>query len=664
MSHQSTGSGTRPPAVRRLPALDGIRAVLVTFLLCFHFGFTRLQGAWLAINVFFVLSGFLIVRPLVQERARTGRISFVTFYARRARRLFPALALLLAAVVVYGFVFAPDQARGPLRWDVLATMGYFMNWRLIAQSNQYFVQFSEPSVLQHAWSLSVEEQFYLVIPALILLLMAVLRTRRALIATLVGLALVSAGWMAVVGVGSDVARSHLYYGTDTRAQSLLVGAALGVLAARFGTAERPNPLPVRHVQAVGWAAFALTVAGFVVAVPQTPLMADGGMFVLSLVAVAWVWAVSDERGGSLQRVLAVPPLAALGRVSYGVYLWHWPIGLWLGQLMPDEPTWIRVVVGFVLTIGVATISYQRVERPIHDRGWRVVVGTAFRARTIAAATVAALFFGAVGVGVGAPAAAGVAAPGSTTGRVVRLVPGQPAFHRPAKPYTIALYGDSVPYLLTQNFPAQTFPGVTAKSIAIPGCDLLDQPLVDPVHNDLNDNSKQCVRLKRDLPTEVKNTHSQLLVIFPSLLLGFPHRFGDTDRWWGDRQYSAAVSAKLSAVVAAAKANGSQPAIATQTCRDAQQVHLDNFVDRVRRAEPTALQELESAHRVNAFIRRWATAHHVPLADLHGAVCPHGKVRAVSGMQVFNDGIHFSAQFTPSVWAYLIAELGTDRSAAS
>ncbi|MBB2891361.1 acyltransferase family protein [Flexivirga oryzae] len=643
---------------RRLAALDGIRGVLVIFLLCFHFGFTQLQGAWLTLNVFFVLSGFLIVRLLVQERARTGRISFVAFYARRARRLFPALALLLATVVIYGFLFASDQVRGPLRWDVLATMGYFMNWRLIAQSNQYFVQFSEPSVLQHAWSLSVEEQFYLVIPALILLLMAVLRTRRALIATLAGLALVSAGWMAVVGVGSDVARSHLYYGTDTRAQSLLMGAALGVLAARFGAVERPSPLPVKHVQAVGWAAFALTVASFVLAVPQTPLMADGGMFVLSLVAVAWVWAVSDERAGPLQRVLAVPPLAALGRISYGVYLWHWPIGLWLGQLMPDEPTWVRVVVGFVLTIGVATISYQRVERPIHDLGWRAVVGTPLRARTIAAGTAAALFFGAIGVGVGAPAATGVGAPG-TTGKVVRLVPGQPPFHRPAKPYTIALYGDSVPYLLVQNFPKGDFPGVRAASVAVPGCDLLDQPWIDP-RNGAEPNIGSCKKFKQDIPGHIAAAHANLLIIIPGALLGFRHEFDGKALWWGDPKYEKAIRSKLDTITRAAKAVGTDVAIVTQTCRSDKATGLGQLVDAVRQNDPIVLKELESASHENTFLRRWANDERVPIADLHKAVCPTGVPRSIPGTPIFGDGVHFSPQFTPSVWAFLIAELGKGR----
>ncbi|RNI17293.1 acyltransferase family protein [Flexivirga caeni] len=659
MSPGTPGSRSRPAAVRRLPALDGIRGVLVIFLLAFHFGVGRLQGAWLTLNVFFVLSGFLIVRMLVEERAQTGSVRIGAFYARRARRLFPALATLLAVIVVYGLVFASSAVRASLKWDLFATMGYFMNWRLIAQSNQYFVQFAEPSMLQHTWSLSVEEQFYLVIPALLLLLMRVVTTRRALIAAFTGLAIVSAGWMAVVGVATAQARSHVYYGTDTRAQSLLLGAALGVLTARFGAGERRNPLPVKTVQLAGAAAFVVTLAGFLLAAPQTQLMVDGGMFVLSLAAVVWVWTAADARGGPLQRALAIPPLAALGRISYGAYLWHWPIGLWLGQLMPGGPVWLRVVLGFALTLGVATISYQRIERPIHDRGWRAVVGSVPRARTLAAGVLAALLFGAVGVGRGAMAA-GQPQPGNSA-RIVSLVPGQGQFVPPAKPYTVALYGDSVPDLLVQNFPQQDFPGVHAVALAVPGCDLLDQPYVNQAGGGtVSPNHADCTQFKADTAQRLTAAHSQLLVIFPSILLGFPHRFGDRDLWWGDPRYSAAITARLNTIVAAARAAGSEPAIVTQTCRDSASGGLGRFVDVAQAKDPAMLREFRTADHVNSLIRSWGSQHGVPVADLDAALCPGGVPRQLPGLPVYGDDIHLSRQITPSVWAFLLAQLADRR----
>jgi len=595
--------------------------VLVIFLLCFHFGFTQLKGAWLTLNVFFVLSGFLIVRLLVEERARTGHIRFLAFYARRARRLFPALALLLAALLVYGFAFASDQARAPLRWDVLATMGYFMNWRLIAQSNQYFAQFSDPSMLQHAWSLSVEEQFYLVIPALILLLMAVLRTRWALIATLIGLALVSAGWMAVVGVGSDVARSHLYYGTDTRAQSLLMGAALGVWTARLGSSERPNAFSQRQVQVVGLVALAITIAGFVLAVPQTPLMADGGMFALSLAALALVWATADERVGPLQRMLAVPPLAALGRISYGAYLWHWPIGLWLVQLMPDGHTWLRVVIGFVLTIGVATVSYQRIERPIHDRGWQVVIGGVRRARVIAIGVVLSL--GLCTVGLGGGTAGAVATPNSTDaaagngkavvtgGPVPDLVAGQPAYDPDAERETVAVYGDSIPFRLAQNYPQASYPGVQLVNLAVSGCDLLPVPYLNPVTGARDASSDDCRSSRTQWPHQLRDTGSQLLLVFASWLLAFPHELDGKARRWGDPAYTKAVTHQLDIVAEGARQTGVDVAVVTSSCLEVSD---------------------------EAICGAGATAGH-----------PGGR-------SLFVDGVHFSPWGAAVVWKWLVPQV--------
>lgn len=641
-------------SIRRLDALDGMRGILAIFLLCYHFGVTQLTGSWLVLNVFFVLSGFLIVRLIVQERARNGRIDFLAFYARRARRLFPALAVLLTGVVVYGLAFASDAQRATLRWDVLGTMGYFMNWRLIARSDQYFVHFQEPSVLQHAWSLSVEEQFYLVAPLLMLGLMAVLRTRRALIRVLVGLAVLSAVWMAIVGVGDDYARSHLYYGTDTRAQSLLLGAALGVATARMGKTAKSYALPVRQVQLIGWTAFAATMLSLVFAAPQTTLMADGGMFVLSLVTVAWVWATADERGGSMQRFLAWGPFVGLGRISYGAYLYHWPIGLWVGKALPDAPVWQVVVIAFPLSVGVATLSYQRIEKPIHDQGWRVVLGSALKARTVATCLVIGLFVGAFGITGGSTGMA--SASSAEQAKVIPLVAGQAKFERPSKQYTIALYGDSVPYLLVKNYPANRFPGVTARAVAVPGCDLLDQPWIKPP-SDVEPNLDTCKKFKKDIPGHIANAHSNLLIIVPGSLLGFRHKFGDRTLWWDDPKYQRTISAKLDFIASAAKAAHTKLAIVTQTCRSDKSVGLTQLVDSVRTNDPAVLRELESATHVNKLVRSWARKHHTKVADLAKAVCPDGIPRPVKGVRIFGDGIHFSPEFTPSVWAYLIAELG-------
>lgn len=643
---------TGSSADRRVGALDGIRGVLVIFLLLFHFGVTQLSGAWLTLNVFFVLSGFLIVRMLVQERARTGRIRFVAFYARRARRLFPALALLLMAVVIYGLAFASSAQRASLRWDVLATMGYFMNWRLISQSDQYFVHFAEPSVLQHTWSLSVEEQFYLVVPLLVLALMAMLRTRRAVISALLGLATLSAVWMAVVGVGTDHARSHLYYGTDTRAQSLLLGAALGVWTARFGARPRPNSFSVKQVQLLGSGALAITLVGFVVADPQTTLMANGGMFVLSLAATAWVWAAADDRTGPLQRVLAVRPLAALGRISYGAYLWHWPIGLWLGQALPGAPVWQRVVAGFMLTIGIATLSYQRLERPIHDHGWRALLGGALRARTVAVAVAVALVVGAFGLH-GNPAAAAEGPP--VAAPAPNLVPRQPTYRAPETPETIALFGDSVPDRLTKDFPASDYKNLKVINGASSGCDLLTTPYLNPGNNDPESLRPDCVAFKKEWPKQLEGTGTKLLLIMPSRLLQLTHVIDGKKRTLGDHVYDQAVRHQLDVVAAGAKRAGARVAMVTMPCYDPKTA-AGVFLKTMRESAPETLHAFAHPAQLNALVRGWATAHGAPVIDLHGAVCGSGDTpKRPGGNSLYADGVHFSPWGAKVVWKWLAPE---------
>ncbi|GGB33518.1 membrane protein [Flexivirga endophytica] len=636
----------------RVDALDGIRGVLVIFLLSYHFGLSRLSGAWLTLNVFFVLSGFLIVRLLVQERARSGRIDFLAFYARRARRLLPALAVLLAAVLVYGLAFASESQRATMRWDVLGTMFYFMNWRLISQSDQYFVHFTEPSVLQHAWSLSVEEQFYLVAPLLVLALMALLRTRRALIAVLVGLAVVSAGWMAYVGVGSDLARSHLYYGTDTRAQSLLLGAALGVASAHLGRNAQSYSVPVKQVQIIGWAAFALTVLSFVVAAPQTTLMADGGMFVLSLITVVWVWATADERGGSMQRVLGWRPLAGLGRISYGAYLYHWPIGLWVEQALPDAPVWQRVLLAFPLSIGVATLSYQRIERPIHDRGWRVVVGGPIKARTVAVGIAVALAVGALGVH-GNPAAA--AESPNVSAPTPDLVRGQAAYEASDGKRTIALFGDSVPDRLAKDFPSSDYRNLEVVDAASSGCDLLDVPYLNPGNGDREPLRKDCVAFKKKWPQQLEGTGTELLLVIPSRLLQFPHQLDGKARTWGDPVYDRAVEKQLDVVAAGAERAGAGVAMVTMPCYDEKSA-AGVFLKTMREHSPQSLRSFAHPAQLNAIVRKWARAHGAPVIDLKDAVCGSGdSPKRPGGYSLYADGVHFSPWGAKVVWKWLVPQ---------
>ncbi|HWW54174.1 MAG TPA: acyltransferase, partial [Acidimicrobiales bacterium] len=224
-----------------LPAIDGLRALAVIAVVAYHLGLPWARGGFLGVDLFFVLSGFLITGLLLREREQTGRIDLGHFYARRARRLLPALFLVLAAVSTWVAATGTTPDLTSVRSDALAALAYVANWRLVLSHSGYFAQFSAPSPLRHAWSLAIEEQYYLVWPILLLGLMRLGRgSRRATVLATLVLAVLSASAMAVMyHPGADPSR--IYYGTDTRAFELLVGALLALL-----TTARPASGAVRR----------------------------------------------------------------------------------------------------------------------------------------------------------------------------------------------------------------------------------------------------------------------------------------------------------------------------------------------------------------------------------------------------------------------------------
>src|SRR6478609_10027156 len=211
------------------PALDGVRALAVIAVIMFHAGNTYATAGFIGVDVFLVLSGFLITLLLLRELRTSGRVAFGAFWMRRARRLLPALILVLLAVALFGaFVATDDEALG-LRGDLLGSLFYVQNWRFVLSGASYFTQFGSPSPLRHMWSLAIEEQWYLVWPLLLFGIMKVTRKNlRLVMAIILVLAAGSALLMAALyHQGGDASRA--YYGTDTRAQALLIGAALAVL---------------------------------------------------------------------------------------------------------------------------------------------------------------------------------------------------------------------------------------------------------------------------------------------------------------------------------------------------------------------------------------------------------------------------------------------------
>jgi peptidoglycan/LPS O-acetylase OafA/YrhL len=403
-----------------------VRALAVLAVVGFHEGASELSGGFLGVDVFFVLSGFLITDLLLSMHDRLGRLDLRDFWSRRARRLLPALALMLIAVTAAATVIEPGQDAS-LRPALLAAVTYTSNWYQILHHVSYFASlglFRAPPPLDHLWSLAIEEQFYLIWPLLLWLLIFLLNGRRARVAATLILAALSALAMALEYSPGDP--SLVYYGTDTHASALLIGAALA-LALPLATIASLAGAQVRRLDAAG-------VVGLVLLAWAAGHFSgnDRAVYPLGLIlaAVGAAGLVAAAAGtGVIAAMTGVAPLRWVGIRSYGIYLWHWPVIALAGAIAGPGPTspWLWLLEAGV-TIALACASWRFVETPILRDGflatcnrWRLLVDEALRPvsarRRVAPMVVAATALAAVAV-----AGYGVARPpGPAPGGLLRQV---------------------------------------------------------------------------------------------------------------------------------------------------------------------------------------------------------------------------------------------------
>ena len=495
MSTDANARGARP-TLGHIRGLDGIRALSVLAIIAFHTGLNSVPGGFYGVDSFFVLSGFLITSLLVKEWGGTGTIRLRRFWAGRARRLLPALFLLVAVIGIVMAVVPRVLATPHILGDALSTVFYFSNWYSIHGGVTYFSLSAQPSPLLHTWSLAIEEQFYLVWPLIVLGVLKLGTTRRARrvggrpvevlgggslvllsappawrdpewvrrrrLHVLFGVAclgsLASAVLMALLAPDGYTTRA--YYGTDTRAQALLVGAAvaIGLTLWREGSRRRwftrlASVLAVSGV--LGTAALWATTS-------ETSTFAfSGGFLVASLAAGAVVLGCATAPRSLVVRLLELPPLPQWGRISYGVYLWYWPVLLVMTGQRLHWGVYPLFLARVGITVAIAAISYDLVEMPVRRgalRHWRSWVAAPIGA----AAAIGAVFISTL-VPVGATELQGtqitVASSQSTT---ATAVPGQvtasdptptttvPSYLTPAlaptdvtKPVKVLLIGDSI-----------------------------------------------------------------------------------------------------------------------------------------------------------------------------------------------------------------------------
>jgi peptidoglycan/LPS O-acetylase OafA/YrhL/lysophospholipase L1-like esterase len=384
---------------RYLPGLDGLRALAVLAVIAYHLQLGWAPGGMLGVAVFFTLSGYLITDLLLQRWASTGSLQLADFWRRRARRLLPALFLMLAVVTVWVSLADPGQLA-EMRGGVAAAAGYVSNWWLIAQHSSYFARFGPPMPLGHLWSLAVEEQFYLIWPWLLWLGLKWPAGRRSpwLLATAtLALAGASAAAMALLyHPGYDPTR--VYDGTDTRAFGVLIGAALAFVWPTSRPRAGTRAVNRRVLDAAGLAGLAVIACLIWRMGEYSPALYPGGMILVSLATATVIWAVASPVS-RIGPMLGWRPLRWLGVRSYGIYLWHYPI-IVLTTPANGQESLVRGAAQVAASIGAAALSWRFVEDPIRHGalgrwwarltagGWRAAPRQAWVAAGAAAGTVA------------------------------------------------------------------------------------------------------------------------------------------------------------------------------------------------------------------------------------------------------------------------------------
>ncbi len=351
------------------PQLDGVRAVAISAVIAYHLGY--LPGGWVGVDIFFVLSGYLITTILMSHGGSWGRLS--AFWGGRARRLLPAVLVLLLALSIYSWIGGPGLVPAQLRAPALATLFYGANWQQIHAGNSYFAQFTAPSPLQHMWSLAVEEQYYLVWPLLLGVLLLATRSRwirhqrRVLVLSVVSLAVLSAAWM---GVAAHIyGPNRAYLGTDTRAWELLMGGAAALLW--------PPGSPVSRRRT--WSVLtALGVAGVVAGAWWSGgppwWVWDGGLVGFAVCAGLVIVGGVRAPDSPFARLLALGPVRWVGVISYSLYLWHWPAIV----LMTQDSTGLSgaelLSARLAAMLTAACASFYLIERPLRRADWRRLRG--------------------------------------------------------------------------------------------------------------------------------------------------------------------------------------------------------------------------------------------------------------------------------------------------
>ena len=627
------------PSLGRVPALDGIRGLAVAAVLLFHAGVSWAPGGFLGVDVFFVLSGFLITTLLIEEMAERGGIGLRAFWTRRARRLIPALVVTVVVVVATAHLIAEGRSPESVRFDAAAALGYVANWRFIVAGADYFDRAAGPSPLEHTWSLAVEEQFYVVWPLVALL---VLRYRTWLLGVVAAVAAGgSAVAMAAMAGEADVSRA--YFGSDTRVHVVLIGAAAAVVVHHWRAVDqdrRPPEWAWEVAGAVGVAAVGFAVAG---AGGQELGLYRGGFAALAACTAIVAGSVVLAPNGGIAAVLSLPPFRWLGEISYAAYLWHWPAYLLLTSSRTGLEGNQLLATRLGATVAVAAVSTWLLENPIR----RGVVLPGFRAGVVLPLVAAVLAVGLVADGISRrPEPASALDAGSTAPVPAVLAP--PA---PGEPARLLVVGDSVAQTLSQGLAAEAVEaGFEPSEHAVLGCGIVRGGPFKYFGN-IDQQPPQCEDWPAvwDRVVAERNPHVVLLIVGRWEVMDRMHE--GRYRRIGERVFDRYLRTELERAVEVLTSRGARLAIATAP-----------YYRRGERPDGGIWPEDEPwrVDRFNVLVREVAAFHpdRVTVVDLNARTTsrPGRYTSSVDGVRMRYDGVHFTRPGAQRLAPWLLPQL--------
>jgi peptidoglycan/LPS O-acetylase OafA/YrhL len=659
----------RPPAAAPAPsaprfghvaALDGLRGLAVALVVVYHFAPDLLPAGFEGVDLFFVLSGFLITSLALGEHSSTSTLSARRFFGRRARRLLPAALVAVVVIVVVGSILQPSSNRPTLRGQSIASLLYVNNWWAIAQGESYQAAFGAESPLSHFWSLAIEEQFYLVFPLVVLAIVVLVRRRRGTTRGLAGTllavaavgALISATWMAILHDPTQDP-SRLYFGTDTRIQALLMGVAGACVWYLWSHRIRRAASP--------WilGALALGAVSFLVYVAVNAELRDGWLYHFGFLAIAAATVVAIlamcAARSPVTRVFELRWLCVLGLASYSIYLWHWPVKVFLTSDDTSLHGWELFTARVAVTSVAATISFLAIERPFRSaKRLPLIAGASVTAMVVA---VAVVWF------VARPVAPPASAFSVATAPTVETTPAAPL-----PPLRVLWLGDSVAWTLGGghlDFPDPIGfdnPFDAAKIViwnkASWGCPLVDAPR----------RSFGVTRVLEGWCLDRAGEWPKLMDQFPADVVAWSSSFYDTwdvkveGTWlpFGSPQWDAVYLANLDEARTVATSRGAQFLLVAQAdpVADPSQKEMENLLP----------QNIWRYGHLRDLQAQFGAAHpsDTHVVDLQPIVCPDDSCAHMTlddpglrgdGVHFWKDKVNSVAPLAPQIQAAILTALG-------